>query len=197
MLEVGVDKSKSMELWKKYFPRAFIYGIDIDIRDIGDRYRIFKADQSDKQKMKKIVSWIKHPIFFIIDDGSHIPEHQVQSFDLLFDELLLPGGTYIVEDLETSYWRRNGLYGYQTRYGYGHKNSAIETFKLLVDDVNREFMSSDARAEHDRKLDSKISTRTRSLVSTISFGMNCVIITKKTKEESEVEKRSYRYAENL
>ena len=43
------------------------------------------------------------PVFAIIDDGSHIPQHQVSTFDLLFRQVLLPGGTYIVEDIETRY----------------------------------------------------------------------------------------------
>ena len=50
----------------------------------------------------------------------------MSTFDLLFRQVLLPGGTYIIEDIETSYWSRNGLYGYTTRYGYHHENSCIE-----------------------------------------------------------------------
>jgi len=42
---------------------------------------------------------------------------KVASFDYLFDKALLPGGCYIVEDIETSYWTKNGLYGYTTRWG--------------------------------------------------------------------------------
>jgi len=54
--------------------------------------------------MEDVVSKIKHPVCFINDDGSHVPEHQLFSFDYLFHELLMPGGTYIIEDVETSYW---------------------------------------------------------------------------------------------
>jgi hypothetical protein len=88
MLEIGIDHSHSLVMWKEYFPYSFIYGIDIDIAQTGERFKIFQADQSDKTKMEKIAKkYIKEPVFFIIDDGSHIPEHQIQTFDYLFREL--------------------------------------------------------------------------------------------------------------
>ena len=56
-----------------------------------------QADQSDRTQLQTIVEKrLKHEIFFIIDDGSHIPEHQVLSFDYLFAACLAPGGTYII-----------------------------------------------------------------------------------------------------
>jgi hypothetical protein len=51
--------------------------------------------------------------------------------------VIVEGGTYIIEDIETSYWTKGGLYGYETRYGYHHQNSLIEVFKDLLDDINR------------------------------------------------------------
>lgn len=82
MLEIGVDRSHSLHMWLEYYPAAFIYGIDINISSSGERYRIFKADQSQPRVLQRIVeSELKHPLFLILDDGSHIPEHQVTSFD--------------------------------------------------------------------------------------------------------------------
>lgn len=116
MLEIGVDQSHSLHMWLEYFPLAFIYGVDISVSKSGDRYRIFQADQSRLGEMRAIVEkGLKHPLFLVVDDGSHIPEHQVQCFDYLFRSALMPGGCYIVEDIETSYWSRGGLYGYTTR----------------------------------------------------------------------------------
>jgi hypothetical protein len=121
MLEIGVDQSHSLRTWLDYFPRAFIYGVDISISKAGERFKIFKADQSRTEDMRRIVeSELRHPLFLVVDDGSHVPEHQVACFDLLFQSSALqPGGTYIVEDIETSYWTRGGLYGYNTRCGPG------------------------------------------------------------------------------
>ena len=39
----------------------------------------------------------------IIDDGSHIPGHQLTSLACLLPALN-PGGLYVIEGLETSYW---------------------------------------------------------------------------------------------
>eukprot|EP01041_Mallomonas_annulata_P011238 gene11238-23496_t len=198
MLEIGIDQLYSLELWLEYFPKAFIYGVDIGVADEGPRHKIFQVDQSKSEQLEEMKRQIVHPVFFIIDDGSHVPEHQVSTFDRLFRDLLLPGGTYIVEDVETSYWTRNGLYGYKTRYGYRHSQSAVEIFKDLVDDVNREFLTPQNRDLQDKDLRGKFSSATRSAVSSITFGMNCIIIVKKTAEEKiAYDNRTYRFHDNL
>jgi hypothetical protein len=40
----------------------------------------------------------------VIDDGSHVAEHQKISFDVLFP-LVSDDGLYLCEDLHTSYWK--------------------------------------------------------------------------------------------
>ena len=198
MLEIGIDQQKSLQTWLGYFPNAFIYGLDIGVAASGPRHKIFRADQSNINELQNISkNEISHPIFFIIDDGSHIPEHQVLSFDYLFSNVLLPGGTYIIEDIETSYWTKNGLYGYRTNYGYHHTKSVIEVFKDLLDDINREFLNEQAKSSQDRRLGSDLSVKTRSAVSSITFGQNCIIIVKKTEEEDMYTNRKYRFAKNL
>lgn len=199
MLEIGIDQSRSLSTWQDYFPHLYIYGMDIDIANEGARHKIFKCDQSNKEQVESIVKTsITHDICFVIDDGSHIPEHQIACFDYLFDSLLIPGGTYIIEDIETSYWTREGLYGYQTRYGYEHRDSVIEIMKILLDEVNREFLRPDNVETMTSRLHSRISDATRLLVSTITFGQNCVIVTKKTKEEMRLfNGRSYRFEDHL
>jgi len=199
MLEIGVDESRSLHLWLEYFPLAFIYGIDIGVTKAGPRYKIMQADQSITPELQRLArDEITHPLFFIIDDGSHIPEHQVSSFDYLFGDVLLPGGTYIIEDIETSYWSRNGLYGYQTRYGYHHQYSVLEVFKDLMDDVQHEFLNHQARESQDRRMRDCVSRRTRNEINTITIGQNCILITKKTAaEHEEFDGRRYRYSKNL
>jgi len=193
MLEIGIDQQHSLQTWLEYYTDAFIYGIDIGVELEGPRYTIFKADQSDLKPLETITKTkIKHPIFLIVDDGSHIPEHQALSFNYLFSELLLPGGVYIIEDTETSYWTRGSLYGYQTRYGYRHPNSITELFKSLVDEVNKEFLTEANRNAQNRFIGGMLSAETRAAVSSVTFGQNCIIITKKTEEERAYDGRTYR-----
>jgi hypothetical protein len=198
MLEIGIEESKSVNTWRQYFQELYIYGIDINLNSSGERYEIHAVDQSDHLAMQKFVEErIHHSICFIIDDGSHIPEHQLSCFDYLFDRLLIPGGTYIIEDIETSYWRRGGLYGYPTRYGYDHPANIIHIMKDLLDDINREFLSEENREKLDQKLVGKVSSATRKMIQSITFGQNCIIIVKKTSEEMKYENRTYRFEDHL
>jgi len=198
MLEIGIDQQKSLQTWLEYFPNAFIYGIDIGVAASGARHRIFKADQSSVPELENIAKHeISHPVFFIIDDGSHIPEHQVASFNYLFSNTLMPGGTYIIEDIETSYWTKNDIYGYRTNYGYHHNKSIIEVFKDLLDEINHEFLNHQAKSAQDRRLGSDLSVKTRASISSITFGQNCIVIVKRTQEEEMYANRRYRFAKNL
>ena len=63
--------------------------------------------------------------------------------------------------------------------------------------MNSEFLNGTARDEHDSSLRGHFCKNTRSMVSTVNFGMNNIIITKKTTEEMEFSKRQYRYERNL
>ena len=195
MVEIGCLNKDSLNLWLDYFPNAYVYGVDIGYGEKGNRYEIIKADQSCEEDLKKVMTAITRPIFFINDDGSHIPEHQILTFEKLFYHILQPGGTYIIEDIETSYWTHNGLYGYSTNYGYKHPNSIIEIFKEVADDVNQLFLTESNKNLHNDT--SKLSTLVRNQISTITFARNCIIITKKTTEELNSRNGKYPYESNL
>ena len=168
-------------MWLELFPNAFIYGIDIGKQLNGSRHNVFKCDQSNINDLFNVKEKIKSKnIFFINDDGSHIPEHQLLTFNTLFP-ILCEGGIYIIEDIETSYWTKNGLYGYKTRYGYKHPDSIIEIFKDVIDSINSEFSKiTKSRVNHLQ------------FISNITFSKNCIIITKKKQEQ-----RKYRFEGNL
>jgi hypothetical protein len=198
LLEIGIHEGRSLQMWLAFFSRAFIYGIDINVSARGPRHHIFKSDQNDIPRLRALAqSEIRHPVFLVIDDGSHIPEHQARSFDFLFRELLVPGGIYVIEDVEVSYWTRGGLYGYRTRYGYRHPASIIEIFKSVVDEVNGEFLTDANRYAQDLGTSNCLSRETREMVSSVSFGKNCIIISKKTEAELRLPRRDYRFAQQL
>jgi hypothetical protein len=181
ILEIGINKCSSLKVWLELFPNAYIYGIDIKVEKQGSKFEIFKKDQSKEQDLLEIKEKIKDKnLFFINDDGSHIPEHQLLTFNTFFP-LLEEGGIYIIEDIETSYWTKKGLYGYSTRYGYKHEKSIIELFKDVADGVNSEFAG-----EREYKV------KHMNLIGSITFSRNCIIIVKETQE-----KRVYRFKNNL
>jgi ubiquinone/menaquinone biosynthesis C-methylase UbiE len=131
ILEIGVDKGGSLQMWKNYFgENAKIVGIDInpESKQYEDtNITIEIGDQNDPIFMRSIVD--KYKSFdVIIDDGSHVNSHQLFSFDFLFD-YLNDGGIYLIEDIHTSYWEYFGG-------GYKNPNTMIEFSKNLIDDIN-------------------------------------------------------------
>jgi len=133
ILEIGVFKGGSLQMWKNYFgPQAKIVGMDINPECKNceeDQIEIFIGNQDDTNDLKSLIE--KYGNFdIIIDDGSHVNRHQIVSFDFLFEYLNL-GGIYLVEDTHTSYWDE---YGYEG--GYKRQNTFIEYTKSLLDDIN-------------------------------------------------------------
>ncbi len=108
ILEIGIGSGRSLRMWRDFFPRSTIYGIDIhDKREHeGRRITVFQGDQSDPLSLSKIADEIGE-LDIIIDDGSHVNEHIITSFHALFPRLA-EGGVYAIEDLNTSYWPEYG-----------------------------------------------------------------------------------------
>ena len=105
LLEIGVKDGESLRMWKSYFKRSKIYGIDINptaTKYEENRIKIFIGSQNDKSFLNKISS-MAFNLDVIIDDGSHVNEHILTSFNSLFYDKLKPGGYYIIEDLACSY----------------------------------------------------------------------------------------------
>jgi demethylmacrocin O-methyltransferase len=111
LFEIGVGGyhfqsigGNSLRMWKRYFPFAKIYSLDIYDKSHFEesRIRIFKGNQTDPAILDKIIQEIGEPDI-IIDDGSHINEHVITTFKFLFPKLK-NGGIYVIEDTETSYW---------------------------------------------------------------------------------------------
>ncbi len=91
----------SAKMWAEYFPRARIFGVDINPATHLDTDRIttFIADQGDPTQLREITDATGSDDFdIIIDDGSHRADHQQITFGVLFDRLRV-GGMYFIEDL--------------------------------------------------------------------------------------------------
>lgn len=139
ILELGIggyaDPNKggaSLRMWKNFFRKGNIFGIDIYDKSQLEESRIqtFKGSQVDEDFLKKILKKIGTPDI-IIDDGSHLNEHIIDSFKILFP-LLKKGGIYVIEDIQTSYWPE---YGGDSE-NIENKKNAINYFKGLVHGLN-------------------------------------------------------------
>lgn len=115
LLEIGIggyddplEGGGSLRMWRSYFPKGRIYGIDIADKQPhdGPRIRTFRGSQDDEAFLAKILEQTGPPDL-IIDDGSHQCPHVLASFRYLFPRLR-PGGLYVIEDTQTSYWEGFG-----------------------------------------------------------------------------------------
>lgn len=188
MLEIGIDKERSLKMWQEYFAKGTIFGVDKKLEGVKN---VFTGDQSDTNFLQAVHTKAG-PFDCIIDDGSHVPEHQVSTFNYLFKHSLKNGGIYIVEDIETSYWTNGDCYNYQINKGYLHKESAIEIFKKVIDVINKEFLDETAI-----NLNCEIPLSVSRLIAQISFQQNCIIITKKNDKDKKYDNRKYRYKHKI
>lgn len=108
LLEIGVHKGGSLRLWRDYFPKGRITGIDLRAPDgfeREERIRVFEADQSDTARLSAVASEVAPGGFdLIIDDASHIGSLTKITFWHLFENHLKPSGLYVIEDWGTGYW---------------------------------------------------------------------------------------------
>ncbi len=147
LLEIGIggyekpnSGGESLRMWKKYFPHACIYGVDIfDKSGVNEkRIKTFRGSQNDPEFLAWVVNQIGK-LDVVIDDGSHINEHIVTSFDVLFP-LLQPNGLYVIEDLQTSYWSNYG----GNSIDFNDPKTAMCTLKALTDGLNhQDFITAD------------------------------------------------------
>lgn len=140
LLEIGIGGYKrdqkggaSLRMWQAYFPKAQIFGLDIEDKSFVDDERIttFRGSQTDEAVLAEIVERADD-LQVIIDDGSHVNEHIRRTFEILFPRLAT-GGVYAIEDMQTSYWPRWGGSRDLTA-----TNTSIALAKSLIDDINYE-----------------------------------------------------------
>ncbi len=101
--EIGIDTGASLKMWRDFFPRAVVYGIDIadDSQLDSDRIRTFVADQADRAQLARFVAAAGSDFDLILDDGGHSMRQQQVSFGYLFRHVKA-GGYYVIEDVHTS-----------------------------------------------------------------------------------------------
>jgi hypothetical protein len=143
LLEIGIGGyadpnrgGESLRMWKAYFPRAHVVGLDIARKDRLDepRIRTVMGSQDDAGLLRRL-SMTHGPFDIVIDDGSHQNAHVIASFQVLFP-LLADDGLYVVEDTQTAYWPAFG----GAPPGTAHAPTSMNFLKSLADALNyREF----------------------------------------------------------
>ncbi len=104
MLEIGVSRGGSLEMWRKYFsPDSVIVGIDSNracgqFNDPPRNLHVRVGFQQDTTFLQSVTDEFG-PFDIILDDGSHLPSPTLASFQHLFAHGLVDGGVYLVEDL--------------------------------------------------------------------------------------------------
>jgi hypothetical protein len=157
LLEIGVggyenplNGGNSLRMWKKYFPFGRIFSLDIYDKSPHqeNRIKIFKGSQVDKEFLNEVSDYIGG-IDIIIDDGSHINEHVIETFNVLFPKLT-DGGIYIIEDSQTSYWEDFGGDSKDLK----NSKTIMNYFKSLTDSLNnQEFVIPNYRQSYyDKKI---------------------------------------------
>lgn len=138
LLEIGIggegreEGGASLRTWERYFSVARIVGIDIFDKSHLDNERIstFVCDQGDQDGLRQLI--IDHgPFDIIIDDGSHRMSDVLHALFVLFDAVR-PGGYYIIEDIQTSYWPHYG----GTSVAFDFRETTMTWVKLMVDVIN-------------------------------------------------------------
>ncbi|WP_143749602.1 glycoside hydrolase family 99-like domain-containing protein [Mesorhizobium sp. WSM3879] len=185
-MEIGVQNGGSLEIWSRYFPQAeLILGCDINqncglLRFDDARVGVIVGDVSLDDTQRRIVE--RSGTFdVIIDDGSHKSSDVIRTFARYFPNLA-DGGTFIVEDLHTSYWQdfEGGLYD---------PLSSLSFFKRLLDLINHEHWGLDrSRADalnvFANRYEIAIDEFALASIHSIEFLNSLCVITKRPHEQN-------------
>jgi cephalosporin hydroxylase len=165
LLEIGVYDGGSVRMWAEFFPDARIIGVDIDHRTKAheaDRIVVEIADQSNVEHLHDVC--MRHgPFDVVIDDGSHVWDHQITTLREVFPHVK-PRGFFILEDLDTSHG------SYRPRFKGRGCESAAAYLQRLVDamvgdeviDLNSEL--DDFIRSYARRLDYVLFSRRTSII---------------------------------
>jgi hypothetical protein len=90
----------SLRMWEEYFPNAELYALDNNRSLLINQGRThsFWCDQGDEASLRNVMSQLGNDFDLIVDDGSHVPQHQVLTAKMLAP-LLASNGMYVIEDV--------------------------------------------------------------------------------------------------
>lgn len=105
MLEIGVAKGSSAQLWDAFYGKdeldLYLLDLYLDPDHVSPRWvrnQGWTPIIGDQSNLETLAS-IKPQFDVVIDDGSHRADHMLISFKHLFMNNLRGGGLYVIEDL--------------------------------------------------------------------------------------------------
>ncbi len=101
ILEFGVLGGASLAMWRDFFPRATVIGLDINKVVPPDGTFFFRLDCTQPNW----ITAIKPSFDLIIDDAGHMTLDQVKAFDLWWP-MVAEGGMFIIEDCHTMHYEQ-------------------------------------------------------------------------------------------
>lgn len=98
-LEIGLAAGDSIKLFDEYFENSNIIGVDISVVFTPGKYKNnVKIIESDATKLSFLNEIEGAKFDIVIDDGSHMTDDQITTFNMLKDKMN-PGGVYVIEDI--------------------------------------------------------------------------------------------------
>lgn len=178
VVEVGICRGGSAEMWKKYFGEgATIVGIDIDPNAFKPEHQTpgciqVNGSQADPAFWDEFFKQYPQVDVFI-DDGSHRVDHQITTLQKVWPHIT-NGGIYVCEDTHTNYW---------PEYGGGLKNphTFLNYVKQITDTLNVEHYR-----DLDKHPDNMMFAEFFKDLSGLHFYDSIVVLDKNVKRKSEL-----------
>lgn len=158
LFEISDKLNESVKIWENYLPLAQIYGMSNN--ELFNTNNFLIGDQNNIDDLKVIVENTPK-CNIIIDNGTHIAEHQLKSFHYLFEYLLDWGGIYVIENVKYSYSNPNTVVN---GYGVGHLN-IVDYFTKINHTINCDYNT------YENVLD----------IKSVSYFSNYIVIVKRSK----------------
>lgn len=138
ILENGIQTGAFLRTLAEYLPQAEIYGVDITLDELkycntnDPRIHLYEMDGT----LSSTAMHIGENFDVIIEDASHIPEHQVASLDA-FAPYIKEDGIYIIEDINGAYveYLQEKLATIATKHGLTMEWKDMRQKTGLFDDI--------------------------------------------------------------
>ncbi len=141
ILEIGVQHGPFLHALAEYLPHARIVGMDIDASRLdphldwtNPRITVHEVDATTPEALGVLPSDATFDL--IVEDASHLPEHQKAHLDL-FAPRLKPGGTYVIEDIDGMHerWLHRDLGDIAAKHGLRMTWKDLRHAKGRYDDI--------------------------------------------------------------